>query len=100
MIEQTYEKLNFLRLFSFTKALRAQMESTQYAALSFEERLSLLVEEEMLARGNSRLAGISKMPNSNSTAALRMLTSRGLAISGVRNSWSSHSAAGSSRGRT
>ena len=48
MIEQTYEKLNFLRLFSFTKALRAQMESTQYAALSFEERLSLLVEEEML----------------------------------------------------
>ena len=56
MIEQTYEKLNFLRLFSFTKALRAQMESTQYAALSFEERLSLLVEEEMLARGNSRLA--------------------------------------------
>ena len=25
MIEQTYEKLNFLRLFSFTKALRAQM---------------------------------------------------------------------------
>ena len=56
MIEQTYEKLNFLRLFSFTKALRGKMESTQYAALSFEERLSLLVEEEMLARGNSRLA--------------------------------------------
>jgi DNA replication protein DnaC len=56
MIEQTYEKLKFLRLFSLAKALRAQMESTHYATLPFEERLSLLVEEEVLARGNSRIA--------------------------------------------
>lgn len=56
MIEQTYEKLRSLRLYSFAKALKGQTESAQYAALSFEERLGLLVEEEVLSRGNSRIA--------------------------------------------
>jgi DNA replication protein DnaC len=56
MIEQTVEKLKSLRLSSFAKALRAQLESAQYTALPFEERLSLLVEEECLARENRRLA--------------------------------------------
>jgi DNA replication protein DnaC len=56
MIEQTVEKLKILRLSSFAKALLAQLESHQYTALSFEERLSLLVEQEFLARENRCLA--------------------------------------------
>lgn len=56
MIEQTVEKLKALRLSNFAKALRAQMESPQYTALPFDERLSLLVEGEFLARENRRLA--------------------------------------------
>ena len=56
MIEQTYEKLKSLRLFSLAKALKVQMESTHYAALPFEERLGLLVEEELLTRENNRIA--------------------------------------------
>jgi DNA replication protein DnaC len=55
MIEQTIEKLKSLRCSTFAKALSAQMESSHYGALSFEERLSLLVEEEFLARENRRL---------------------------------------------
>jgi len=56
MIEQTIEKLKALRLTSLAQALRAQMESSQYTTLPFEERLSLLVEQEFLARENRRLA--------------------------------------------
>lgn len=56
MIEQTIEKLKTLRFSSFARALRAQMESPQYTTLPFEERLSLLVEEEFLTRENRRLS--------------------------------------------
>lgn len=56
MIEQTVEKLKALRLSSFARALRAQLESPQYTALPFEERISLLVEAEFLTRENRRLA--------------------------------------------
>jgi DNA replication protein DnaC len=56
MIEQTIAKLKMLRLSSFAKALMAQMESPQYAALPFDQRLSLLVDEEFLSRENRQLA--------------------------------------------
>ena len=58
MIEQTIEKLKTMRLHTFAAALRTQLSSTESIALGFEERLSLLVEEEFLARDNRRLARI------------------------------------------
>ena len=55
MIEQTIEKLKELRLSSFARALREQLESRQYTTLPFDERLSLLVEAEFVTRENRRL---------------------------------------------
>jgi len=55
MIEQTIEKLKEMRLSTFARALCAQMESSQYSAMTFDERLSFLVDEEFLARENRRL---------------------------------------------
>ncbi len=54
MIEQTMTQLKQLRLGVFAQALREQLESTQYAELSFEERLSMLVDRECLERDNRR----------------------------------------------
>lgn len=58
MIEQTIEKLKLLRLGTFAKALREQLESSTYLGLPFEERLSYLIEQEFAARENRRLARI------------------------------------------
>jgi DNA replication protein DnaC len=55
MISQTLlEKLLELRLAAFREGLREQTGNPQYAALSFEERLLLLVELECTYRLNSR----------------------------------------------
>lgn len=55
MLEQTIDKLNELRLKGFIQELRTQQESSKYAALSFEERLALLVDREHMKRKNSAL---------------------------------------------
>ena len=52
----TLQKLQALKLFAFAQALARQRESTQYAALSFEERLGLLVDVEWMAREQRALA--------------------------------------------
>jgi DNA replication protein DnaC len=49
------EKLTQLRLSGFRAALEDQLQSTQYAELSFEERLGLLVDLEMTRRANNSL---------------------------------------------
>ena len=56
MISQTlFDKLLELRLPAFRDGLREQSSSPQYAALSFEERLLLLVELECTRRSASRM---------------------------------------------
>jgi DNA replication protein DnaC len=56
MIQQTlYEKLLRLRLPAFRAGLQEQAANPQYAELSFEERLLLLVEQECTRRADSRL---------------------------------------------
>jgi DNA replication protein DnaC len=56
MISQTLlDKLLELRLTVFREALREQMTNPQYTALSFEERLLLLVEQECATRSDSRI---------------------------------------------
>jgi len=51
----TLEKLHALNLTGMLRALQEQAEMPEYAQLSFEERLGLLVDREVLERQNRRL---------------------------------------------
>jgi len=51
----TFDKLLALRLTGMAKALSEQMDLPESQALSFEERLGLLVDREMTARSDRRL---------------------------------------------
>jgi DNA replication protein DnaC len=50
-----FDKLLQLRLPAFREGLRQQQTNPQYAELSFEERLSLLVDQECTHRQNNRI---------------------------------------------
>ena len=56
LMTQTLEKLDALGLFGMALGLREQLEGSQYLALSFDERFSLLVDREAEARDSRRLA--------------------------------------------
>jgi hypothetical protein len=45
MLQQTLDKLHALRWFGLAEAWRKQMENPEVAALSFEERLALLLDQ-------------------------------------------------------
>ena len=49
LIEQTVDKLNALKLGAMADAFQKQLDTDQAAALSFEERLGLLVDTEWTA---------------------------------------------------
>jgi len=55
MIEQTLEKLRALRLSGMVEAYRQQTENPDVAALSFEERLGLMVDQNWTWRENKAL---------------------------------------------
>ena len=55
LIQPTIDGLKTLKLFGMLKALESQMEIPDSKALSFEERLGLLVDSELTARENRRL---------------------------------------------
>jgi DNA replication protein DnaC len=76
------DRLRELRLPGFRAALEEQMGDPQYAALSFEERLGMLVDRECLRRESSRLeralaAGRFPDPNAH-VENLDLEASRGL----------------------
>lgn len=52
----TLDKIEQLRLFGMAKALREQLQNQKATALSFEERIGLLIDREMTERENRRLA--------------------------------------------
>lgn len=56
MIEQTLEKLRSLRLSGMAEAYRQQVENPDVCALSFEERLGLLVDQHWNWRENKAMA--------------------------------------------
>jgi DNA replication protein DnaC len=56
LMTQTLDKLDGLGLFGMALGLREQLEGSQYASLSFEERFGLLVDREAEARDSRRLA--------------------------------------------
>jgi len=55
-----FDKLLQLRLPAFRDGLRQQQDNPQYASLSFEERLMLLVEQECLRRHDYRIQRLLK----------------------------------------
>ena len=52
----TLHALQTLKLFGMAEALEQQLQQPDLHTLSFEERLALLVDREVLARENRRLA--------------------------------------------
>lgn len=56
LMHPTLDKIEQLRLFGMAKALREQLQNQAATALSFEERLGLLIDREMTERENRRLA--------------------------------------------
>jgi DNA replication protein DnaC len=60
LIQQTREHLHTLRLTGMLQALEEQLEQPAMAELSFEERLGILVDREILYRENRRLERLLK----------------------------------------
>jgi DNA replication protein DnaC len=77
----TLEKLAALTLSGMLKALEEQSQMSQAAALSFEERLGLLVDREWTERENRRLTGRLRKARLRQAAAVEDIdwrTPRGL----------------------
>lgn len=55
MINPTLDKLNGMKLRSMEQEYRRQIEISANAALSFDERLAMIVDAEWLAKANKRL---------------------------------------------
>ena len=55
LIEQTLDKLNAMKLGAMADAFQKQFQTAEAAALSFEERLGLLVDTEWTAREQRKL---------------------------------------------
>lgn len=70
LLHPTLNKLQALRLSGMAKALTEQMQQTDIHLLNFEERLSLLVEREMIMRENKRLATRLRQAKLKQQAAL------------------------------
>jgi DNA replication protein DnaC len=61
LIQQTREHLHTLRLTGMLQALEEQLEQPAMAELSFEERVAILVDREVLYRENRRLTRLLKV---------------------------------------
>ena len=75
------EKLTHLKLTGFRQAYEEQLESPQYADLSFEERLGLLVDLEITRRTNNRFRRrlkTARFPLQATIADLDLSPTRGL----------------------
>ena len=77
LVTQTIDKLNALSLGGMARALAEQLERPDYAALTFEERLGLLVDREAQDRENRRLARHLKAARLRSDAVVEDLDFRG-----------------------
>jgi DNA replication protein DnaC len=77
LITPTIDKLHAMALSGMARALVEQLERPDYAALSFEERLGLLVDRELQDRENRRLARLLKAARLRSDAVLEDIDLRG-----------------------
>ncbi|MBT3678783.1 MAG: ATP-binding protein [Candidatus Marinimicrobia bacterium] len=81
-----FDQLAQLRLSAFRQGLEAQFASPQYDALSFEERLSLLIEQEVVQRDHNRVQRRIRQAHFQQTALVQDIdfsTQRGLERSQV-----------------
>jgi DNA replication protein DnaC len=82
LAEHTLEQLRTLRLDGMLRAIEEQSTSTAAAELSFEDRLTLLVQREIAWRDNRRVARLLKAAKLKVSAAcvedIDWRTSRGL----------------------
>jgi DNA replication protein DnaC len=81
LIQPLLDKLTQLRLPAFRDGLREQLNNPQYAELSFEERLALLVDKECTNRHQRRIQRRIKLANFPQPAPIEDLdlsTGRGL----------------------
>jgi DNA replication protein DnaC len=77
----TLERLQSFKLTGFVDALIAQMSSTAYQDLSFEDRLTLLIDSEYTRRLDARTRRMlkdAKLPNSATIEELDFSIQRGL----------------------
>lgn len=72
----TVEKLRALKLHAMAQGLVEQMENPDYAALSFEERLGLLVDRQLTDRDSQRMARRLKNAKLRQSACLEDLDFR------------------------
>lgn len=82
------DKLNQLRLFGMAQALTEQASVAEIGALSFEERLGLLIDREMTERSNRQMAARlrrAKLKQSASAEDIDFRTPRGLDRSMVQS---------------
>ncbi len=90
---QTMTALSELVLKGMATAFREQLESVQYLELSFEERLSMLVDQEVAEREAKRLTSrlrSAKLRHSASIEDIDFHTQRGLDRSIIMSFTSSH----------
>ena len=79
--QHTLERLHSLRLTGMAEALSQQQTQPQIQQLSFDERLALLVDHELLYRDNRRQTRLLKAAKLRSDAVIEDLdvrTPRGL----------------------
>lgn len=60
MLQQTFDKLNQMKLFGMARALQEQLAQPDIISIPFEERLGMLVDREVDYRENKRLARLLK----------------------------------------
>ncbi len=53
--QETLEKMNAMKLFGMVESFETQLSSSEYAELSFEERVGLMVDTEWTAREQRKL---------------------------------------------
>lgn len=88
LLEQTVEKMNAMKLFGMRDAYREQLELSAYDALSFEERVGMLVDREWEDRESRRLERRMKAAKLKIQASMEDIdyrTSRGLDASLMRS---------------
>lgn len=80
-IQQTVDGLRSLRLTAMAEAYQRQLENPEMRSFSFDERLALLVENEMAQRTSrklKRLVASAKMPEMATLEEVEFGTARGL----------------------
>jgi DNA replication protein DnaC len=95
MLEATLDQLHRLKLFGMAEALSEQSQNPLYTGLSFEERLGMLVDREIVVRDNRRLTNLLRGARLRYASAcpeeIDFRTPRGLAkeviLSLMQNGW-------------